>query len=166
MLYGGSIAPGQLQGHDVTIQDVFEAVGAHGAGRMTTAEFCDLEASACPGAGACGGQFTANTMAIASEFLGIAALGSGSVPANDPRKAGRRARGRRARLWRSCAASVRPRDIMTRAAFENAIASVATTGGSTNAVLHLLAIAHEAGVRRWRWRTSIASAAQSRCWPT
>ena len=75
---------GQWQGHDVTIQDVFEAVGAHGAGRMTDAELCDLEASACPGAGACGGQFTANTMAIASEFLGIAALGSGSVPANDP----------------------------------------------------------------------------------
>src|SRR3972149_5135016 len=87
VLYGGAIAPGHFQGHDVTIQDVFEAVGAHGAGRMTDAELCDLEGAACPGAGACGGQVTANTMAVASEFLGIAALGSGSVPANDPKKA-------------------------------------------------------------------------------
>ncbi|HVH25361.1 MAG TPA: dihydroxy-acid dehydratase [Vicinamibacterales bacterium] len=145
VLYGGSIAPGQWQGHDVTIQDVFEAVGAFGAGRMTDAEFRDLEASACPGAGACGGQFTANTMAIASEFLGIAALGSGSVPANDPRKADV-ARAAGERVMALVRAGIRPRDIMTRAAFENAIASVATTGGSTNAVLHLLAIAHEAGV--------------------
>src|SRR6266446_96147 len=83
VLYGGSIAPGQFQGHPVTIQDVFEAVGAHGAGRMSDAELCDLEASACPGAGACGGQFTANTMAIVTEFLGLAAFGSGSVPDND-----------------------------------------------------------------------------------
>jgi dihydroxy-acid dehydratase len=145
VLYGGSIAPGHWQGHDVTIQDVFEAVGAFGAGRMTDAEFRDLEASACPGAGACGGQFTANTMAIASEFLGIAALGSGSVPANDPRKPDV-ARAAGERVMTLVRAGVRPRDIMTRAAFENAIASVATTGGSTNAVLHLLAIAHEAGV--------------------
>src|SRR5262245_48065174 len=87
LLYGGSIAPGTFNGHDVTIQDVFEAIGAHAAGRMSDADFCRLEDSACPGAGACGGQFTANTMAIASEFLGIAALGSGSVPANDPKKA-------------------------------------------------------------------------------
>jgi len=145
VLYGGSIAPGSFQGHDVTIQDVFEAVGAHGAGRMTDAELCDLEATACPGAGACGGQFTANTMAIASEFLGIAALGSGSVPANDPAKAGvARAAGERV-MW-LVRENLRPRDIMTKAAFENAIASVATTGGSTNAVLHLLAIAREAGV--------------------
>src|SRR5437773_3822771 len=86
-LYGGSIAPGQFNGKDVTIQDVFEAVGANASGAMTDADLCRLEDSACPGAGACGGQFTANTMAIASEFLGIAALGSGSVPANDPKKA-------------------------------------------------------------------------------
>jgi dihydroxy-acid dehydratase len=145
VLYGGSIAPGQWQGHDVTIQDVFEAVGAHGAGRITDTELGDLEAHACPGAGACGGQFTANTMAIASEFLGIAALGSGSVPANDPRKADV-ARAAGERVMDLVRRNLRPRDIMTRAAFENAIASVATTGGSTNAVLHLLAIAHEAGV--------------------
>ena len=145
VLYGGSIAPGRFQGKDVTIQDVFEAVGAHGAGRMTDAELCDLEAAACPGAGACGGQFTANPMAIASEFLGIAALGSGSVPANDPRKA-EVAREAGERVMGLVRQALRPRDIMTRAAFENAIASVATTGGSTNAVLHLLAIATEAGV--------------------
>jgi dihydroxy-acid dehydratase len=145
VLYGGSIAPGTFQGHEVTIQDVFEAVGAHAAGRMTDGELCTLEASACPGAGACGGQFTANTMAIATEFLGIAALGSGSVPANDPRKAGvaRQAGERVMALVRS---NVRPRDIITRASLENAIAAVATTGGSTNAVLHLMAIAREAGI--------------------
>jgi dihydroxy-acid dehydratase len=145
VLYGGSIAPGSFQGRDVTIQDVFEAVGAHGAGRMTDAELCDLEAVACPGAGACGGQFTANTMAIASEFLGIAALGSGSVPANDPTKADV-ARAAGERVMGLVRQNLRPRDIMTKAAFENSIASVATTGGSTNAVLHLLAIAREAGV--------------------
>jgi dihydroxy-acid dehydratase len=145
VLYGGSIAPGRFQGHDVTIQDVFEAVGAHGAGRMTDAELCDLEASACPGAGACGGQFTANTMAIVTEFLGLAAFGSGSVPANDADKA-EVARAAGERVMDLVRKNVRPRDIVTRPAFENAIASVATTGGSTNAVLHLMAIAHEAGV--------------------
>jgi dihydroxy-acid dehydratase len=145
VLYGGSIAPGRWQGHDVTVQDVFEAVGAFGAGRMTATELGSLEAVACPGVGACGGQFTANTMAIASEFLGIAALGSGSVPANDPKKADV-ARATGALVMELVRKARRPRDIMTRAAFENAIASVATTGGSTNAVLHLLAIAREAGV--------------------
>jgi dihydroxy-acid dehydratase len=145
VLYGGSIAPGRFHGHDVTIQDVFEAVGAHGAGRMTDAELSELEATACPGAGTCGGQFTANTMAIASEFLGIAALGSGSVPANDPQKADV-ARAAGERVMDLVRRTLRPRDIMTRPAFENAIASVAATGGSTNAVLHLLAIAREAGV--------------------
>jgi dihydroxy-acid dehydratase len=145
VLYGGSIAPGRFDGRSVTIQDVFEAVGAHGAGRMSDAELARLEDVACPGAGACGGQFTANTMAIASEFLGIAALGSGSVPANDPEKAAV-ARAAGERVLGLARAGLRPRDIMTRSAFENAIASVATTGGSTNAVLHLLAIAHEAGV--------------------
>jgi dihydroxy-acid dehydratase len=145
VLYGGSIAPGHWHGKDVTIQEVFEAVGANAAGTVSDADLCQLEADACPGAGACGGQFTANTMAIASEFLGIAALGSGSVPATDPTKAdvARRAGERVMALVR---AGLRPRDIITRASIENAIASVATTGGSTNAVLHLLAIAQEAGV--------------------
>jgi dihydroxy-acid dehydratase len=127
LLYGGSIAPGHFHDRQVTIQDVFEAVGA----------------DAFPGAGACGGQFTANTMAIASEFLGIAALGSGSVPANDPKKAGV-AQAAGERVMRLVRSGVRPRDIITRTALENAIASVAATGGSTNAVLHLIAIAREA----------------------
>ena len=145
VLYGGSIAPGQFHGHPVTIQDVFEAVGAHAAGTMTDDDLCRLEADACPGAGACGGQFTANTMAIACEFLGIAALGSGSVPATDPKKAdvARLAGERVMSLVRS---GVRPRDVITRTSLENAIAAVATTGGSTNAVLHLIAIAREAGL--------------------
>ena len=145
LLYGGSIAPGHFNNQPVTIQDVFEAVGAHAAGRMTDDELCRLEANACPGAGACGGQFTANTMAIASEFLGVAALGSGSVPATDPKKAeiGQAAGARVMDLVRR---GIKPRDIITRTALENAIASVATTGGSTNAVLHLIAIAREAGL--------------------
>ena len=145
VLYGGSIAPGHFHDRQVTIQDVFEAVGANAAGSMSDADLRQLEADACPGAGACGGQFTANTMAIASEFLGIAALGSGSVPANDAAKAAV-AREAGARVMALVRAGLRPRDIITRAALENAIASVATTGGSTNAVLHLIAIAHEAGI--------------------
>ena len=145
LLYGGSIAPGQWHGHAVTIQDVFEAVGAHAAGSITDDDLRRLEADACPGAGACGGQFTANTMAIASEFLGIAALGSGSVPAIDPKKAAV-ARATGERVMQLVRSGLRPRDIITRAALENAIAAVATTGGSTNAVLHLIAIAREAGV--------------------
>ncbi len=146
MLYGGSIMPGRFQGHDVTIQDVFEAVGKHAAGKMTDAELHDLEDHACPGAGACGGQFTANTMAIAFEFLGISPMGWNGVPAMDPRKdevafqCGQMVMG----LLKS---DLRPRRIITRKALENAIAAVATTGGSTNAVLHLLAVAREAGVR-------------------
>ncbi len=145
VLYGGSIAPGRWDGREVTIQDVFEAVGAHAAGRLADDDLARLEAAACPGAGACGGQFTANTMAIACEFLGIAALGSGSVPADDPRKAAV-AREAGERVMDLVARGVRPRDLLTRRALENAIASVATTGGSTNAVLHLTAIAKEAGV--------------------
>ena len=145
LLYGGSIAPGQWHEKSVTIQDVFEAVGAHAAGTITDDDLCRLEANACPGAGACGGQFTANTMAIASEFLGIAALGSGSVPATDPAKAAV-ARAAGERVMELVRKGVRPRDIITRAALENAIAAVATTGGSTNAVLHLIAIAREAGM--------------------
>jgi dihydroxy-acid dehydratase len=145
VLYGGSIAPGVFQGQSVTIQEVFEAVGAHAAGRMSDEDFRALEDAACPGAGACGGQFTANTMAIVCECLGIAALGSGSVPATDP---GKPAVARRAGelAVRLAATGVRPRDIITRRAIQNAIAVVAATGGSTNAVLHLLAIAREAGV--------------------
>ena len=137
--------PGQFQGHDVSIQDVFEAVGAHGRGKMTTEELHDLERHACPGAGACGGQFTANTMAIAFEFLGISPMGFNGVPALDPKKNS---------VSTQCGHLVmellkkdlRPQHIITREALENAIAAVATTGGSTNAVLHLLAVAHEAGV--------------------
>ncbi|HXW08492.1 MAG TPA: dihydroxy-acid dehydratase [Vicinamibacterales bacterium] len=145
VLYGGSIAPGRFQGRDVTIQDVFEAVGACAAGRMTVTDLRALEDRACPGAGACGGQFTANTMAAACEFLGISALGSASPPALDAgradvaRQAGRQA----VDLVRR---GLRPRQVMTRAAVENAIAAVAATGGSTNAVLHLLAIARESEV--------------------
>jgi dihydroxy-acid dehydratase len=145
VLYGGSIAPGHVAGRDVTIQDVFEAVGAHAAGRMSDAEFLAIENGACPGAGACGGQFTANTMATVCEFLGISPMGSASVPAVNPdkdnvaRNAGRIA----VDLLRQ---NLRPRQIITRDAIENAIASVAATGGSTNAVLHLLAIAREAGI--------------------
>jgi len=145
VLYGGSIAPGQFQGREVTVQDVFEAVGAHAAGRMSDSDFMLLEDVACPGAGACGGQFTANTMSIVCEALGISVLGSNSVPATDPAKAqvGRAAGERAVALAR---VDLRPRSIITRTAIENAIAVVAATGGSTNAVLHLLAIASEAGV--------------------
>jgi dihydroxy-acid dehydratase len=145
VLYGGSIAPGHWHGKDVTIQDVFEAVGQYAKGTITLQDLHSLEDSACPGAGACGGQFTANTMAIAVEFLGIAALGSGSVPATHAAKAGV-ARMAGERVMQLVKGGVKPRDILTRAALENAIASVAATGGSTNAVLHLLAIAREAGV--------------------
>jgi dihydroxy-acid dehydratase len=145
VLYGGSIAPGEFHGHEVTVQDVFEAVGANAAGKMSDRELKMLEDVACPGAGACGGQFTANTMAIVCECLGIAALGTGSVPALDPRKAdvARRVGDLVVGLAKR---GVRPRSILTKTAIENAIAVVAATGGSTNAVLHLLAIAREAGV--------------------
>jgi len=145
MIYGGSIEPGRFQGHDVTIQDVFEAVGAHASGRMTDAELVDIENHACPGAGACGGQFTANTMATATEFLGISPMGSASVPATDPKKdeVGVQAG---VQIMELVKRDLRPCAILTRQALENAIASVAASGGSTNAVLHLLAIAREAGV--------------------
>jgi dihydroxy-acid dehydratase len=145
VLYGGSIAPGHFSGKDVTIQDVFEAIGAEAAGRMTTDARCALEDVACPGAGACGGQFTANTMAGVCEFLGLSPMGSNSVPATDPAKAGV-AKAAGALAVDLVRRGVRPRQLLTLEAFENAIASVAATGGSTNAVLHLLAIAREAGV--------------------
>lgn len=145
MLYGGSIMPGQFQGRNVTIQEVFEAVGAHARGTMSDADLHDLERHACPGAGACGGQFTANTMSIAFEFLGISPMGFNGIPALDPKKGS---------VATQCGHLVMdllkrdllPQHIITRDALENAIAAVACTGGSTNAVLHLLAVAHEMGV--------------------
>ena len=145
VLYGGSIAPGRYQGRDLTIGDVFEAIGAHAAGKIDDAELRAIEYAACPGAGACGGQFTANTMATIFEFLGISPVGSASPGATDPRKEkeGYRAGVMVMDLLRS---GVRPRTIATRQAFENAIAAATGTGGSTNSVLHLMAIAREAGV--------------------
>jgi dihydroxy-acid dehydratase len=145
VLYGGTIMPGKYKGRDLTVVDVFEAVGAHAAGRIDDEELHGIESHACPGPGACGGQFTANTMAMAMEFIGLSPMGSNGVPAVDPRKdeVGRQAGELVMRLVEE---DTRPREITTRAAFENAIASVASSGGSTNAVLHLLAMAREAGV--------------------
>jgi dihydroxy-acid dehydratase len=145
VLYGGTIAPGNYRGKDVTIQDVYEAIGSNMAGKMSDADLRGLEDAACPGAGACGGQYTANTMSTVMEMIGLSPMGFNSVPAMDPVKD---------EISFACGKvvmnvlqnGIKPRDILTRAAFENAIASVAATGGSTNAVLHLLAIAREAGV--------------------
>jgi dihydroxy-acid dehydratase len=145
LLYGGSIQPGRFQGRDVTIQDLFEGVGANAAGKMSDADLKDLEDHVCPGAGACGGQFTANTMAMAFEFFGLSPMGTASIAATDPAKD---------EVGRACGVmvmdllrrGVRPSAIATRAAFENAIAGVAASGGSTNAVLHLLALAREIGL--------------------
>ncbi len=145
VLYGGTIAPGSYRGKDVTIQDVYEAIGANMAGKMSDADLRELENVACPAAGACGGQYTANTMSTVMEMIGLSPMGFNSVPAMDPHKD---------QVSFDCGKvvmnvlqnGIKPRDILTRDAFENAIASVAATGGSTNAVLHLLAIAREAGV--------------------
>jgi dihydroxy-acid dehydratase len=145
VLYGGTIAAGSHRGKDVTIQDVYEAIGANLAGKMSDSELKELEDVACPGAGACGGQYTANTMSTVMEVIGLSPMGFNSVPAMDPQKD---------QVSFECGKIVmdvlkqglKPRDILTREAFENAIASVAASGGSTNAVLHLLAIAREAGV--------------------
>ena len=145
MLYGGSIMPGRYQGRDVTIQDVFEAIGAHAAGRITEEELIALEEVASPGSGACGGQFTANTMAMALEVLGISPMGTAMVPAENASKADVAFECGRL-IMDVLARGQRPRDIITLEALENAIAAVATSGGSTNGVLHLLAIAREAGV--------------------
>ena len=145
LLYGGSIAAGRFQGHDVTVGDVYEAIGAHAAGKMTDAELKDLEDHACPGAGSCGGQFTANTMSTVMEFIGLSPMGANGVPAVSPLK-GEFAYRTGEMVMDLLRRGVRPLDILTRQAFENAIASVAATGGSTNAVLHLLAMAREAGV--------------------
>jgi dihydroxy-acid dehydratase len=145
ILYGGSIAPGHFEGHSVTIQDVYEAIGKHARGGMTDAQLKSLEGAACPGAGACGGQFTANTMALVCEFLGIAPMGLSSVPATNAAKAnaGRRTGEMVLDLLRR---DVTPLKIITKRAIENAITGVAATGGSTNSVLHLLAIANEAKI--------------------
>jgi dihydroxy-acid dehydratase len=145
VLYGGSIAPGKYQGRDLTIGDVFEAIGAHAAGKIDDAELKAIERAACPGAGACGGQFTANTMATAFEFLGLSLVGSASPGATDPRK---EKEGYRAgvAVMDMLRKGLTPRKLATRAAFENAIAASAGTGGSTNSVLHLLAMARDAGV--------------------
>ena len=145
VLYGGTIAPGSYRGKDVTIQDVYEAIGANIAGKMSDADLRGLEDAACPGAGACGGQYTANTMSTVMEMIGLSPMGFNSVPAMDPEKD---------QISFDCGKvvmnvlqnGIKPRDILTRDAFENAIASVAASGGSTNAVLHLLAIAREAEV--------------------
>ena len=145
VLYGGTIAPGVYRGKNVTIQDVYEAIGANLAGKMSDADLKELEDVACPGAGACGGQYTANTMSTVMEMIGLSPMGFNSIPAMDPQKD---------QVSFECGKVVmdvlkkdlKPRDILTRDAFENAIASVAASGGSTNAVLHLLAIAREAGV--------------------
>ena len=145
VLYGGSIAPGHYQGRDLTIGDVFEAIGRHAAGTIDDAELRAIEYAACPGAGACGGQFTANTMATAFEFLGLSPVGSASPGATDPRKEkeGYRAGKMVMELLR---AGITPRKLATRAAFDNAIAAATGTGGSTNSVLHLMAMAREADV--------------------
>lgn len=145
ILYSGSIAPGNFRGRDVTVQDVFEAVGANAAGRMSDDDLLEIENVACPGAGACGGQYTANTMAMVMEFIGLAVMGTGSVSAVDPKKE-KTATEAGKYLVDLLRRGTRPSDILTRQAFENAIAGVAATGGSTNAVLHLLAMAREAGV--------------------
>ena len=145
VLYGGSILPGRHNGRDISVGDVFEAVGANAAGRITAAELLDIEDHACPGAGACGGQFTANTMATVMELIGLSPMGTAAVPQVDKRK-DEVARGCGKVIMDAVRDNLRPRDICTRAAFDNAIASVAATGGSTNAVLHLLALAREAEV--------------------
>jgi dihydroxy-acid dehydratase len=145
VLYGGSILPGKHKGRDISIGDVFEAVGANAAGRITDAELLDIEDHACPGAGACGGQFTANTMATVMELIGLCPMGMAAVPQVDKRKDEVAYRCGQI-IMNAVRNNLRPRDICTRAAFDNAIASVAATGGSTNAVLHMLAMAREAEV--------------------
>jgi dihydroxy-acid dehydratase len=145
MLYGGSIRPGHFQGQDVTIQQVFEAVGAFAAGKITEQELHELEEVASPGAGACGGQFTANTMAMAFEVLGISPAGSAMVPAQDGRKLEVAVQAGEL-VMDVLRRGLRPSEVITKAALENAIAAVATSGGSTNGVLHLLAVAREMGV--------------------
>src|SRR5947209_11670759 len=145
VLYGGSILPGRHNGHDITIQDVFEAVGANAAGKMSDEELLDIENHACPGPGACGGQFTANTMATVMELIGLSPMNTAAVPQVDIRKEAVAERCGEI-VMRCVKNNLKPRDICTSTAFVNAIAGVAGSGGSTNAVLHLLAMAVEAGV--------------------
>src|ERR1017187_1708012 len=145
VLYGGTIMPGKFQGRDITIQDVFEAVGANARGKLSDADLLDIEDHACPGAGACGGQFTANTMATVMELIGLSPMGTAAVPQVDKRKEDI-AFGCGEVILNAVRNNILPRDICTRAAFDNAIACVAGTAGSTNAVLHLLAMAREAEV--------------------
>ena len=145
VLYGGTILPGKYKGKDITIQDVFEAVGANAAGRVSDAELLAIENAACPGPGACGGQYTANTMATVMEVIGLSPMGLNSIPQVDNRKHDA-ARQCGEVIMNAIRSNIRPRDIVTRSAINNAIASVAASGGSTNAVLHLLAFAREAGV--------------------
>ncbi len=145
ILYGGTMLPGRYKGRDITIQDVFEAVGANAAGRMSDDDLLAIENAACPGPGACGGQYTANTMATVMEIIGLSPMGLNSIPQVDQRKHSA-ARHCGEVIMNAVRKNIRPCDIVTRAAIENAIASVAASGGSTNAVLHLLAFAREAGV--------------------
>jgi len=145
MLYGGSIPPGRFQGRDVTIIDVFEAVGKHAIGEMTDEELAELESVASPGAGACGGQFTANTMAMAFEMMGISPMGPSGVPAQEATKA-QAAFDAGKLVMEVLKRNLRPSDLITKASLENAIAAVTSSGGSTNGVLHLLAVAKEAGI--------------------
>ncbi len=145
VLYGGSIAPGHYQGRDLTIQDVFEAVGKYTSGKIDDGGLKAIEDAACPGPGSCGGQFTANTMSTVMEFLGISPMGSNGIPAMSPDKDAAAFAGGQL-VMQLLRTDLRPSHIFTRPAFENAISAVAATGGSTNAVLHLLALAHEAGV--------------------
>ncbi|HTW94962.1 MAG TPA: dihydroxy-acid dehydratase [Tepidisphaeraceae bacterium] len=145
-LYGGTILPGKFKGKDVTIQDVYEAVGAHAAGKMSDADLYEMECNACPSAGSCGGQFTANTMACAAEALGMALPGSGSPPAVDVQRDRFAVECGKQVMW-LLEKNIRPRDILTSKAFENAVTIVAATGGSTNAALHLPAIANECGIK-------------------
>jgi dihydroxy-acid dehydratase len=145
-LYGGSIMPGRFKNKDVTVQDVFEAVGQHAAGKMSDEDLCELERAACPSAGSCGGQFTANTMACVSEAIGLAISGSASPPAPlDGRDAFAAFAGQQ--VMELLRRNIRPRDIVTRKSLENAATVVAASGGSTNAALHLPAMAHEAGIK-------------------
>jgi dihydroxy-acid dehydratase len=144
-LYGGTIMPGHLHGKDLTVQDIYEAVGGHAAGKVTDEELRDIECNACPGAGSCGGQFTANTMACVAEALGMALPGSSAYPAEDPKRAEMNAQCGEA-IMTMLRLNLRPSDIMTKKAFENAIRVVAATGGSTNVLLHLPAIARELGI--------------------
>ncbi|MGI8657473.1 MAG: dihydroxy-acid dehydratase [Candidatus Limnocylindria bacterium] len=145
ILYSGSILPGRFRGRDVTMGEVFETIGAVAAGRMTDADLAEMERVACPGPGGCGGQFTANTMSMVMEVIGLSPVGFNSIPAVNPEKLDAAERAG-AQLMHALGADVRPSAILTRTAFENAVAAVAASGGSTNAVLHLLALAGEIGV--------------------